>query len=814
LILRKNVFSISGGTMGTTQRNMKLACAVTLALACAQARADEASVPRSSKTTDLEEIVVTATKRSVDVQTVPLSVTAVSGDALVARQVTNINALDEVIPGLTIHSAGFNTSAIIRGAGSAGTSDTAVPFYTDGMFMPSNGQALATFVDIDRVEGLRGPQGTLFGRNTFGGLVNIITRKPEVGKWGFGGAVTVGDYSEAKMEGMVNVPVGDTLAFRVTASRDRHDPYVRDSVNPAAGLKDANNQYVRAQLRWQPRHDFYVNFSYVDWQDDSHGSMNWGYKLLGVPLSRTNPTQLDQKNGYLDPRAGLYVGCPDGNRPGGASWAGNVCSSDPKVAAAARITGGPFEIQYDTTPVHHARAKDYYLTSALDLPGNEVKLTAARFDYKYLTFVDADFSSLSNLADGESIHSRTDQIDLTLTSTGNGKLRYTVGLYYYNRPRDENSYAYLFAGLSPSSGYAGATPSTPVWAYWLYGEKSGTQSKAVYGQADYSLTDKLILTAGARYTEDDRTTVFSNPLGFSTPRQTSAVNPTPPQFDYSGQSIRSGKEHHSDWRVSPQYQITPNTMVYVSWATAYIAGGPNADTKGLLPAQTNSTYEVGTKTTWLDNRLRLNATLYQATYDNLLTTVFTVYNGVPVAKQIPGGSARARGLELEGWWAITAGLRADFSLVANQSEYLKFNVASRTGTNGVDFIGADGRGYYRVDGNETPFSPKFTASLGLRYEIPLPSGNSITPRAQIYQNSGYQTSRDNAFFTYQPSFTKLDLSATWASEDKKFTVQGFVNNAANKVISTSTDITPVPNFQAYADYEPPRTFGVRIGYNF
>jgi len=95
----------------------------------------------------------------------------------------------------------------------------------------------------------------------------------------------------------------------------------------------------------------------------------------------------------------------------------------------------------------------------------------------------------------------------------------------------------------------------------------------------------------------------------------------------------------------------------------------------------------------------------------------------------------------------------------------------------------------------------------------LASG-SITPRAQIYVNSGYQTSRDNAFFTKQPSYAKLDLSATWASADKRVSVQGYVNNATNKVVSTSTDITPAPNFQAYADYDPPRTFGVRIGYNF
>ena len=308
-----------------------IAGAVSTALGTSAAYSDSATQSETS----LAEIVVTATKRSVNIQELPLSVTAVNGEMLVDKRITNIQSLDTVIPGLSIRSAGFNTAAIVRGAGSAGTSDTAVPFYSDGMYMPSNGQALATFVDIDRVEGLRGPQGTLFGRNTFGGLVNIITKKPEIGKFDYGGAITVGDYSLKKVEGMLNVPFGEVFALRVTAVREKRDPYVENSFNPAAGLKDANNVYVRTQLRYQPSDSFYVNLSYVDWKDTSNGSMNWGYKLLGVPLSKTDPTVLDQTNGYLDRRAGVYVGCPDGNRPGGASWSGNVCSPNPTIAAAA-----------------------------------------------------------------------------------------------------------------------------------------------------------------------------------------------------------------------------------------------------------------------------------------------------------------------------------------------------------------------------------------------------------------------------------------------------------------------------------------------
>ena len=797
-----------------TLRN-KATPAIASRSAVAIAVATALAAPAMAQNATLDEVIVTAAKRSEDIQLVPLAVTAIAGDKLVDMQITNIQNLDRVIPGLTIKSAGYSTSAIIRGAGAAGTNDIAVPFYSDGMYMPDNGQALATFIDIERVEGLRGPQGTLFGRNTFGGLVDIITRKPEVGKFDYGAALTASDHSGMKYEGMLNAPLGDKVAFRIVAADEKRDPYVKNTTNHNAGLKDADNTYVRAQVRFEPTESLSINLSYVDWKDTANGTMNWGYKILGVPLSTTDPTVVDPLNGYLDPRAGIYVGCPEGDRPGGQWAAGNACSSDPVEAAAALVYGDQYTIQNDVTPVREAHSKAYYLNIGWEVAQHEVRLNAASFDYDYDSFVDADFTSLANWADGEDIHSKTDQVDLSISSMNDGRLRYTAGLYYYDSPLQDNSYAYLFASLSESwSGYAGATPATPSWASWMYQQQSGTESKAVYGQADYSLTDKLLLTLGARYTEDERKILTSAALGFDTARLTSAENPGAPAFDYSGSVLESGTETHTDWRISPQYSINDHAMVYASWATAYIAGGTNGDTHQLLQAQENETYEVGAKTTWLDGSLRVNAAIYSAQYTGLTTTVFTVYNGIPVAKQVPGGSTESTGLELEGYWRATADFSIDFGIAFNDANYDKFNVASRTGLEGVDFIGEDGRGYFQMDGKQTPFSPDLTVSTGLTYDVQLGGNGTLAPRAQIYYNSGYQTAREQTFFSKQDAYTKLDLSVGWTSADQKYSVLAFVNNATDEVISTSTDITPEPNFQAYADYELPRNYGVRLAIKF
>tara|TARA_R110002110_G_scaffold413729_1_gene641579 strand:+ start:62276 stop:64708 length:2433 start_codon:yes stop_codon:yes gene_type:complete len=770
----------------------------------------------SSGRSALEEVVVTATKREVSVQQVPLSVTAISGEELVDMQITNILNLEKVIPGLTIRSAGNNPSAIIRGAGSAGTSDIAVPFYIDGMYLPNTGQALASFVDLERVEGLRGPQGTLFGRNTFGGLINIITRKPEMGELDYGLAVTAGDYSLMKYEGMLNVPLGDSVAFRLVAADEERDPFVENKFNSDAGVKDSNYSYVRAQLRFEPAETLSINFSTSYWKDTANGNLSWGYKPLGVPLSRTDSTVLDPQNGTLEPRVGKYIGCPDGDRPGGGFQAGNICDGQTE----ALIQGDEFEIYSDITPQREAEETAYYLNIGWEVASHFVNFNAAMFDYEYFSFNDADFTSLANWGDGEFIETTNTQVDLAISSLGDGRLQYTVGLYYYDGQDDDNTYSYVFASLAETwSGYAGATPEMPSWAYWMNQSAGGTESKAIYAQADYSLTEKLNLTVGARYTEDDRESIVSNildpTLGNAESRLFNANSPKPPSFDYTGAVPVSGDESHNDWRLGAEYFVTDEIMVYGSWATSYIAGSIDGTTGNLLDPQENETYEVGVKADLFDGSLRVNAAIYSAVYEGFSTTAFTIEgDGVPVARQVPGGGIDAQGIEIEGFWDVSNDLQLDFGIAYDDSVYNNFNVASRTGNEGVDFVDASGQGWFEMDGMDTPFSPDLTVSLGISYAFDAGAMGLFRPRLQTYYNSGYETAREATFFSEQDSYTKLDLSVNWESANGSFTARAYVNNLTDEVISTSTDITPEPDFTAYADYSAPRNYGLRLGYNF
>ena len=759
----------------------------------------------------LEEVLVTATKRAVSIQDVPVAVTAVSGEDLVRAQIFDIRDLETIAPGLTVGGFGNNPQAVIRGAGTAGTTDIAVPIYHNGMYLPTQGQALAGYVDIDRVEVLRGPQGTLFGRNTYGGLINVITKRPELDSLDYGISAGVGDYSFRRLEGFVNVPLGEKAALRVTALDEDRDPFVENVANSSAGLKDSNYTYVRAQLLFKPTDDLSINLGATHWKDTGNGNLNFGYKGAGVPLDRNDPTQINAIDGVLDPRMGIYEGCPDGDRPGGRSQAGNVCAGD----ASASIIPDPFKIDLDSNPIRELEEVALYVNLDWQLENHNLTVNAARFDYTMDQFSDADFSRNAQWFDGNYIESVSYQADITLNSTHDGNLQYTVGAYWFDSQDDDNINAYQFASLFESwSGYAGATPETPSWAYWNSEGRGGTESLALYGQAEYSLTEKLRATVGLRYTEDDRESQRSDPLPFD---PASRLGDTP-DYTYGTREVERGDDSNVDYRLGLSYDLNADTMVYASFATAYIAGGTDAATQKLLDPQTNETFELGVRSTLLDGGLVLNATLYNAEYDGLNTTQFVEQGntGVAVAVQVPGGSIRSRGIELEGYWYPTDNLTVDFGATFEDSEYDEFVVgAGNLVWNGACPIGSEeiaDQCVYVMDGLATAYSPDFTLSTGVSYNIDLGGMGTLTPYVLAYYNDGYATNRAPVFFGQQESFTKVNASVNWLSQSGKFSAKLWVNNATDELIQTYTEI--YSRARVAYDYQNPRMYGLRLGYNF
>ena len=346
-------------------KNQVTAAMVTksaVAAAVAAAVASPVALAQDSNPLAIEEITVTATKRESSVQDLAVSVTAIGGDLISELNLVNVIDLYKAVPGLKVRYIGAEPTIIMRGAGAAGTNDLAVPIYVDSMYRPRAGQALASFLDLERVEVLRGPQGTLFGRNTFGGLVNYISRKPSTEGFDFGVGLSAGDYSYQKLEGFVNVPLGDTLAFRLTASDTERDPLIENTYNRAGGLRDEDNTYARAQLRFEPNDRFDITLAGTYWEDTSNGNGDFAGVALGIPIDEDGNT--NGIDGVMQPRVGRLPGDE------GASW----------PAAGGRYTAGVFgvdetagilsdvrKIRQDVTPLRDIEETSFSLNANVDL---------------------------------------------------------------------------------------------------------------------------------------------------------------------------------------------------------------------------------------------------------------------------------------------------------------------------------------------------------------------------------------------------------------------------------------------------------------
>lgn len=511
---------------------------------------------------------------------------------------------------------------------------------------------------------------------------------------------------------------------------------------------------------------------------------------------------------------GLYSGpnCPDGDRAGGRSQAGNVCDGD----VSAGIVPGNFTIDLDSDPWRELKENAYWMNMDWDVASHHVVLNVAQFDYTAMQFSDADYSRNPGWFDGNNTVSKSTQLDLIFTSMFEGPLQYTTGFYYFDSQRNGNTSAYLFGSLEDSwSGYAGATPETPSWAYWNTENRGGTKSWALYGQADYAFTDKWTGTLGLRWNNDDRKSQQSNQLPWDASQR---LGPAFPTYNYDGKVPQTGDDSHVDYRAGLQYQAKDNVMIYGSYATAYIAGATDLLTGNLLDPQTNDTWEAGVRSTLLDGDMVLNATIYSAKYDGLTTTAFEYPGGsdVAVAKQVPGGSIKNKGIEIEGFWTPVERFTMDFGVSIMNSEFDNFIVnAGNLIWNGQQPIGSDdvgGQYVFIMDGKQTPYSPDLTIGVGMKYDFDLGDYGTLTPWAHVYYNSGYWTNRAPVFFGEQGDFTKLDLSLGWRSTSGAWSATLWMNNATDELIQTYTEI--LSRARVLYDYQAPRTWGIRMAYNF
>ncbi len=676
----------------------------------------------ANDTGGIEEIVVTAQRREENLQNVPISVSAFSGEQLKAQGTTDISRLENIVPGFAFGRSGPDARPAIRGVRTENVGvngDTTIGFFIDGVYQSRASQATLSFVDIERVEIQRGPQGTLYGRNTFGGNIAITTAQPTLEEYKGGIDLTVGENGRFRTEGFVNAALSETIALRMAGAYEDSSGYVKNDNPLGNNLFDDRSRYIRGSVLFQPSEAFSAVLKFDYAQQRGAGGSAFGYKLRGSYFYTPTSTQL--YNGTV-----VVLNTRGGNR-------------DLVVDAPLTIDAGvpiyqpndPYRTDTDQPTLLDLRNYGWSANLAYDFGGVTLKSITGYTDFEATRTADSDFSANQIAIDSQLTGAKTFTQELQLVSDGSGPLTYVLGGYYFK----DKLQSVLINQQSPLI-IRNVTPNIVGTSFrgGFYDEqRAETQSLAAYAQASYELTEQLKFTVGARYTRDRKDFQFANAnavlplIGGTTPDGTfirlglpaipdsafgaagAATNctyanisntvgstvPAPrPGFRcliantavLTGATYDTATFKRMTWRVGLDYQIAEDSLLYASASSGFRSGGFNSgqNQAALQPTfapEKVLAFELGSKNRFADNTIQLNLAAFYNRYDGLQEQRQVPVGPATLSVIENSGKARSYGLEVEAIWkpvdALTLGFSGSF-LDAKYTEYT--NVPAPFGT--------------------------------------------------------------------------------------------------------------------------------------
>lgn len=792
---------------------------------------------------EIEEIIVTAQKREQTLQEVSAAVTVVDMGRLQQSQINNIEDMMNIVPNVYMGND-FNMGKLfIRGVGantSTTGSETGVAVHLDGVVISRAEGQLTSMFDLERVEVVRGPQGTLYGRNAVGGSVNLISAKPTEEFQGYA-RVTVGDYDLLGLEGAVSGPISDRIRGRAAFKSEDRGGF---GVNPMTGndVDDLNRQMFRGHLQFLPSDDVDILLSgEIFTQDDASRALKFRRAaFLGVPrLAAPGFARPGVNGGYA------------------ASPRDHASEVDPAtVTDTWSVTGTLTWRLSDTlgiTGIVNYRDFETFITQDLDISGVQNSLATT------------GFNTTVQRRDVESQQFST-ELQLNFDTE---RLTGVFGLFYFQEdqaPVDTvglgaivgqqhilDTLADPASGAFPPIGPTGleidgvfVDDSTPVdlafplemcnVAAFMGGGISdqdpvapkrvclksdlGTEVIAVFGQVTFDLSDTFAIKVGGRFNSEERTSanpsmiIARNGLGPIILTTTAATSVSRTFDDFTPE-------------IGLEWQSTEDILFYATYSEGFKAGaGENAAGSTIIvdPEQMEN-IELGLKSTLFDNRLALNIAAF--TYE---------LTGQQINKTLAGGPAgfstifenaaqtSADGAEIEFLGQLTDSLRISGSLSWLDSQYDDFvtsdpmnprNVSTGPVSDGnpeTDFNPSEPP--IQLAGNPTRNSPELAANLHWEYDFPAMAGGGYL------SFMGDISYKDDVFFTEfhrliegAESYTMLDLSLNYTSANEAFTAQAWIKNATDEFRATSTFQLATARTIGVT-YLPPRTYGFTVGYNF
>ncbi len=683
-------------------------------------------------TESLEEVVVTAENRSVSAQRVPITMDLVSGKNIQKQGVSDLLQLQAIAPSLNIVQNTIFNQINVRGVGSnsggAELSDQAVTVGIDGEYLNRPVALNTAMFDLDRVEVLKGPQGTLYGRNATAGAVNIIAKKPsQVKEADF--SASYGNYNALKLNAALNLPLSKIAAIRVAGMLSKHDGY-RDGGALVGKIDNANFWATRVGLSLNPTKKLSIYVAGELGKTDQQAPSQYG-------VSMANFTELKG----LEP----------------TSWT-TTLPNDYPVATAGFM-------KIDQSALRGKIAYDFgHATLSYSGGIRTVKMSG----YQPLNgFVPETFSFYNDLNYDTQSH------ELRLNGESE-KLSWQVGSFYGHEDQDVRRGLFLPAAAGAFGG------QIPFLNFFIRNITSSTLG--FFGQATYNVNEKLGITLGLRNTTDKKTLAGADLASapFGPPSIIRFFYPNvPTSMTQAGMKLISGVPtegswNQTTWLVGLDYKIDANKMLFAKISTGYKAGG--FDNQGAYNPEYLTAYEIGTKNKFANNKLRLNASAFHYDYKDQQVAIF-ISAAVGGATQNAGVST-VNGLEIEGEYVATKADRFKFSVNLLSAKYQELKTVGNV-VNG-DAKAVD------LKGNSAPMSPGLTLTAGYNHDFKIGKG-ILNAGIQTLFKSDYYTTAFNYAMDKQKAYTKTDINLTYTTQGGKFDIGVFAQNLEdNRIITYSS----------------------------
>ena len=752
---------------------------------------------------ELEEVIVTATKREESSQDIPLSIEIVGGEQMADMGIVDFTELQSTVPNLNV-AYGITTQVIaIRGLGSGQerSFEQSVGMFIDGFYMPRSRQYQSPFFDVARVEVARGPQSAIHGLNSTAGAISIVTNRTMPGDPFVADITAEGEleYGGGSISAIIGGSAGESFGLRAALKFSDRDGYFENSFT-GQDEGDLEDTLARITAVWQASDAATVTLKYETAERDMDGNTGELFNFAAGRSEEPGDNRLDFRR------------------------SSNGCAADPLGLLGGLTVPGLYS---DTCPRQRTDLETFLAKVDWDLGWSDLTVLAGRSEFTYDITVDLDTTSDAFVDSGIDENFEQDAFEVRLTSSGDGNVDWIAGLYWHDWENfNENPATFgpgTLGGLLSAAGPFGFNAAVHTTATF----DQSSDLKSLFGQATWHVSDRLRVIGGARWTDEKKTSAYTVPCALivvdsgtvipqELPGPLGLCNSNPA---VDGLSISRSTDNFLP-ELAVQWDANEDVMLYAKLGESAKSGGFTSSTRN--PAASWSPrdqeyddeevfgFEVGMKSRWLDDRLEFNVAAYDTEFDDLQVNTFTPIGMVISQRVTNAAKASSKGVEMDLRYAATEYLQLGVSAAFQDVEYDNF-------VNGTCSIASGLASPCDQSGTPLPLAADYSANAYADFAMPIGSGNlEFVARLNVYASDGYFTDAAQEPAGEQDSYTKVDARVGIAAADGRWEVALVGRNLTDERVLGASQSFFNNLFQpTYLGYlEPPRTILLQARYRF